>query len=200
MSLFEAIGLVPDMDKAIAASQFDPYNIEASFGSLGFDEATNTFTSSLSPEFQQMLGDWTTQMQNIDPQKQFEMMQAQAAPYEQQQQLGLENRLFSQGLMQHSAQDQPGGARRSLFDSQQNAMMQRQLGAQDWASSNRQNLLNSILGIQGMESGLFNMGMGMGSIGMQGQMQASNLMGQQATAGSNIMGNVLGGLTMGAMI
>ncbi len=86
----------------------------------------------------------------IDPTQQLNLFRKMAAPFEEQQRLGLENRLFAQGLMGASTVDDPGGARRSLFDAQAQADLMRQTQAVDWANRERQQALNQYGMLQGM--------------------------------------------------
>ena len=108
----------------------------------------------------------------------------------------MENRLFSQGRLDHSQVYQPGGAMRGLFDSFANQDLQFQTMAAQQAQQQQMNYLNQILGIGSMEQNLFNAGMGMGQIGMQGQLQSSQLQAQQDAFIPNMLWG-LGGAALG---
>jgi len=197
MSLFQTLGLAPDLSGAIAGAKFDPYNIQTGMGGLRYDEGSRTFTSQLDPALQATRQGLLSQYGQIDPAQQLSLYRQQAQPYEEQQRLGLESRLFSQGQLGHSAVDRPGGARRSLFDAQAQADLQRQAMAQQWAQQQQQGILGQLQGIQGFEKGLFGMGQGMGQLGMQGQQMQTQLRQQQAMAIPDLMQSLLGGAAMG---
>jgi hypothetical protein len=196
-SAFETLGLVSDYDPAIQQAEFNPYNVNMSVGSLSYEPDSRTFSSQLAPEFQSLINQWLPQLSQIDPNQQLGLMRQQAAPFEEQQRLNLENRLFKQGILQHSAVDAPGGARRSLFEAQAGADVQRQMLAQQLATQQRQALLNQILGVQGLEGGLFSAGMGYGQLGQQSQLAQSQLMANQASQIPNLTGNLLTGALTG---
>ena len=194
---FTGFGLLePDLGPAQQAAEYDPYNINTSYGSLGFDESTGTFNSKLSPELMSIQSGLFGQYGQVSPEQQLELMRTQAAPYNQAATQGLENRLFSQGRLDHSQVYEEGGAMRGLFDAQANQDLQFQMMAEQQAQAAQMNYLNQILGLQGMESSLYNASMGQGSLGMQGQMQQSNLQAQQdAFLGNALFG--LGGAALG---
>ena len=193
--------LTPDTSGAQAQAEFNPYNINASYGSLGYDPASRTFTSQLSPELMNMQSGLFSQYGQINPEQQLALMREQAAPYNQAASQQLENRLFSQGRLDASQEYGAGGAMRGLFDSFANQDLQMQMSAQQQAQAAQMNYLNQILGINNMENSLFNAGMGMGNIGMQGQLQQSNLQAQQDAFMSNAIfgmgGAALGGWASG---
>lgn len=174
---FDVLGLTPDMGGAIQAAQFDPYNVQSSFGSLNYDPSQRLFSTSLNPQI--------TQGFNTDPMQTLGLMRQQAAPYQQQERLNLENRLFSQGLLQHSAVDQPLGARRSLFDAQQQQDFGFQLQSQAQA-------LQNLLAMAGLEQNLFGMGAGMGQLGQQAAGNVAGLMAQEAAVVPNLIGSAIG--------
>lgn len=89
-----------------------------------------------------------SQAGNIDPQQQLDLYRQMSAPFEEQQRLNLENRLFAQGRLGASAVDRPGGERRSLFDAQAQADLMRQTQAMDWANQQRGALLGQFGGLR----------------------------------------------------
>ena len=190
MSLFEALGLVPDYGEAIEAAQQDPLNVRSLFGGLTYQDGR--VTTQLAPELQQQVTGIYERLGQIDPSQQLGLLRQQAAPYEQQQRLDLENRLFSQGLMGASVVDRPGGARRSLFEAQAGSDLQRQLLAEQMAQQQRASLFGELQNIYGMEQGLFG-----AAYGYPQNNQVSNLLAQQAGFGPGLMGNLLGGAMMG---
>ena len=206
MALFSgitnALGLTEDPGKAAGMAQYTPYNINASYGQTNYDPATRTFNSSLDPRMQQMQQSLFGQFDQYDPNAYLQMLRQQAAPYEQQQSLGLENRLFSQGRLEHSAVDQPGGARRSLFDSFANADLQRQLGANQWAQQGRSGLMDQMGWFNALENSMWNPLAQQGQIGASGQQMAGQLYGNQSQFNSsmtntifeNIAGGIMGGM------
>lgn len=204
MSLFgsamDFLGLTPDMGGAINAAQFNPYNVNQSTGSVNYDAASRTFNSQLNPQLQGIQQGLFSQYGAVDPTQQLNLMRQQAQPFNEQMGLNLENRLFKQGLTGASVVDQPGGARRSFFDSVLNQDMGFQMQAQQQAQQQQMAYLQQLLGISGMENNMFSNAMGMGGIGMQGQMQQSNLMGQSAMAMPNLLGSLLGGAAQGFMM
>ena len=195
---FTGFGLLePDLGEAQQAAEFNPYNINASYGSLAYDPESRTFTSSMSPELMGIQQGLFSQYGQISPEQQLSLFREQAAPYNQAASQQLENRLFSQGRLDASQEYQPGGAMRGLFDAQANQDLQFQMMSAQQAQAQQMNYLNQILGIGSMEQNLFNAGMGMGQIGMQGQLQQSNLQAQQDAFGLNaILG--LGGAALGS--
>ena len=194
MSLFEAIGLVPDYGDAIAALQQDPRNIQSLFGGVSYQDGQ--ISSQLDPRLRAQVGDIYRQLGRVDPRQQLGLLRQQAAPFEEQQRLGLENRLQAQGLLGASLVDQPGGARHSLFSAQSSADLQRQLLAQQMAQQQRASLFGELGNIFGMEQGLFSASYGQPSA----QEGIANLLAQQASFGPQIMGSILGGATAGLMI
>ena len=193
----ETLGLTPDLSGAIKAAEFNPYNINTSYGSLNYDKDSRTFTSQLDPALQGIQQGLFSQYGQVDPTQQLALMRQQAAPFQQQSMLNMENRLFKQGLTQASVVDQPGGARRSLFDSIMNQDLSMQLQAQQQAQQEQTNYLNQILGISGLEQNMFRSGMGMGQLGMQGQSNVASLMMQQAQAESGLNQALFGGAVLG---
>ena len=118
-------------------------------------------------------------------------MREQAAPYEQAQYQGLENRLFSQGLLGASKVDQPGGPRRSLFDSFANADLNRQIQAQQLAQQSQASILNQIFGLTNLEQSLFAPQATFGSIQTGAGANVANLQAQEASFIPNLFGNLL---------
>lgn len=172
----DAFGLTDSKagEEAAKMAQFNPYNIRSSYGSLDYDRANRTFTSSMDPRLQGITSGLFSRYGQVSPEQQLSLFRQQAAPFNEQAMLNLENRLFSQGRLDHSALDQPGGARRGLFDSILNQDLQFQLMAEQQAQQAQNNYLNQILGLTGLEQNLFNAGMGMGQIGIQGQIAGAN--------------------------
>ena len=101
-------------------------------------------------------------------------MREQAAPLEQQQMLGAENRLFQQGLLSSSSGAERIGA---LYEAQRRADVQRQMQGYGMAQDVQQSLFNR--GLQGMEAGIGIEGLP-GTL-MQQSIGASG--GQQAASG-----------------
>ena len=223
----DALGLTDSgaAAEAAAMAQFKPYNINTTFGGVNYtaptgpqitsyetvpdgfggvtkkpiwSEATpGEFSTSLDPRLLGLSTAAMNELGQINPAQQLSLFRQQAAPFEEQQRLGLENRLFAQGRLDHSQVDQPGGIRRGLFDAQANADMMRQLQARDWANQQRAALLGQIGTIQGMEQGLFGPAMGMGQLGQAGSTAAAQMMMQGSMNTQNFFGSLLGGGLMG---
>lgn len=192
--------LVPDMGGAADAAEFKPYNIQSSYGDLAFDPATRTFTSSLDPGLARLQSSYRSRLGSVSPAQELSLFRQQAAPYNEAAALNLENRLFSQGRLDHSQVYQPGGAMRGLFDAQAQQDLAFQQQAISNAMAREAQLYNQYTGLFAPEQSLFNMGMGMGNIGMQGQLQQSQLRGQEAQYMPNLMSSLLGGGLMGFMM
>ena len=188
-----------DTSGATAAAQFNPYNIQSSYGSLNYDPTNRLFTSAIDPQIQGSVDRLWSQYGQISPEQQLSLFRQQAAPFNEAQSLGLENRLFSQGRLDHSQVDQPGGARRSLFDSFANQDFGFQQQATAQSQQAQTNFINQILGLMAPEQNLFNAGMGLGQIGAQGQIAGANIQGQaglqQQQLGYNIFNDILGGVS-----
>lgn len=195
-SAFDMLGLGPDLSGAINTAAYNPYNVQTSYGGLTYDDQNRTFTSALSPELQGIQSGLFSQYGQVNPNQQLDLFRQQAAPYNEAQYLDMENRLFSQGRLGHSQVYNPGGQMRGLFDAQANQDLQFQLMAQQQAQQAQQNYLNQILGISNMENSLFNASMGQGQIGMQGQLQQSQLQAQQDAFMPNAIWG-LGGAALG---
>ena len=194
---FTGFGLLePDMGEAQAQAEFKPYNINASYGSLGYDPSSRTFTSQLSPELMGIQSGLFSQYGQINPEQQLSLFREQAAPFNQAASQNLENRLFSQGRLDASQEYAPGGAMRGLFDSFANQDLQFQQMAAQQAQAQQMNYLNQILGLGNFEQNLFNAGLGAGQIGMQGQLQQSQLQAQQDAFLPNALWG-LGGAALG---
>ena len=187
----------PDLGGATAAASFNPYDISTSYGSATYSPTDRTFTSQLDPRLQSAMSGLFSQYGAIDPAQQLNLMREQAQPYEQAQSLGLENRLFSQGLMGASKVDQPGGARRSLFDSFQNADLNRQIQAQQLAQQSQANILNQIFGLTNLEQSLFAPQASFGAIQTGAGANQANLMAQEASFIPNLIGNLGGSAIQG---
>lgn len=129
----------------------------------------------------QLLGELSA----IDPRQQLNLFRQMAAPFEEQQRLGLENRLFAQGLMGASTVDKPGGARRSLFDAQAQADLMRQTQAMDWANQQRQSVLGQYGNLRGLDMARRQQALGeYGTLqGMRQQEKAQDLAGYGALQG-----------------
>ena len=198
-SITDAIGLTDSKagERAAAAAQFNPYNINTSFGGVDYDRATRTFSSQLDPRLSGLMGGYMGELGQIDPRQQLSLFRQQAAPFEQAQSQALENRLFSQGRLDASQEYAPGGAMRGLFDSFQQADLMRQMQARDWANAQRAALLGQIGGIQGMEMGLFSPAQQMGALGAGGQQMGAQMMMQGSMNTQNFLGSLIGGSMMG---
>ena len=206
----EAIGLTPDLSGIAAQSGFNPVNIQSGTGSLAFDPESKTFTSQLSPELQQLqqglfqqLGGFQ-QRAPFDTEKALGLLREQAAPFEEQQRLNLEQRLFKQGLTGASMVNRPGGARGSLFQAQQSGDLARQLAAQQLSQQQQTTegnlqaqLMSQLFGIGGQEQGLFSAGQGFSQLEQQGRQNQANILMQQEMASSDLIGNLLGGAALG---
>jgi len=188
--------LSPDTSGAQAKAEFNPYNINASYGSLAYDPSNRTFTSQMDPRLSGIQSGLFSQYGQVSPEQQLSLFRQQAQPYNEAAYQGLENRLFSQGRLDASQEYGAGGAMRGLFDSFANQDLQFQQMAAQQAQAQQMNYLNQILGIGSMEQNLFNAGMGMGQIGMQGQLQQSNLQAQQDAFLPNALFG-LGGAALG---
>lgn len=197
-----SFGLLGDTSAEEAAQQASaaigkvkPTDIQTSLGGLTFGD--NVFTTALDPRLQQIQGGLLGQIEGLESGSTLGMLRQQAAPFEEQQRLALENRLFSQGLLGASGVDQPGGARRSLFEAQAQADLARQLQAQQLMMQQRGSLFGGLGAISGIERGLF--GTSMGMFGQQlGQTQAAQapLMqaGQSTTSAmQGLVASALGG-------
>ena len=169
----------PDLGDAQAQAEFRPYNVNSSYGSLNYDPSNRTFTSQLDPRLQELQSGLFSQYGQISPDQQLSLFRQQAQPYNQAASQQLENRLFSQGRLDASQEYAPGGAMRGLFDSFANQDLQFQQMAQQQAQAAQMNYLNQLLGLGNFEQNLFNAGLGAGQIGMQGQLQQSQLQAQQ---------------------
>ena len=192
--VFDGVGsmLTPDLSGAQAAAAFNPYDISTSYGSASYNPTDRTFSTSLDPRLQSAMSGLFSQYGAIDPTQQLNLMREQAAPYEQAQYQGLENRLFSQGLLGASKVDQPGGARRSLFDSFANADLNRQIQAQQLAQQSQASILNQIFGLTNLEQSLFAPQATFGSIQTGAGANVANLQAQEASFIPNLFGNLLG--------
>ena len=172
--------------------------INTSFG--GTDLSGASANVNLSPEMLDIQQQIYGQYGQATPDSLFNLMQQQIAPYREQRALGLENRLFSQGLMGASRVDQPGGARRSLFDSFGNQDLQMQLAARGQAMNEQTSLFNQLTGISNIENQMLNASLGFGAqaIGadqfnrnMQwgADVNRSNIMGEGITGAMSAFGN-----------
>ena len=189
-SITDAIGLTDTgaMEAAAQAAQFNPYNVESSYGSLGYNPATRTFTSSISPDIQRLQAQqlfragstdpalaqlqrgfftgataedprlsalqsrYFDQLGQVSPTQELDLFRQQAAPYNQAASQAVENRLFSQGRLDHSQAYRPGGVMRGLWDAQ----AQQDLGFQQQAIQNARareaQLLGQFSGVRGLQS------------------------------------------------
>ncbi len=114
------------------------------------------------------------------------LLRQQAQPFEAQQRLDMESRLFKQGLLGASQPYTSTGAMGSLFREQAQADVQRQLVAQQQA-------LQNLLGIAGLEQGLFSLSAGMAPYAAG----TSGLMASGAMTLPNLIGAGIGGLAAG---
>ena len=197
----DVLGLSPDLSGAIGQAQFNPYNIQSSAGSLNYDPNSRSFNSQLNPQLSNIQRGLFSQFGQANPEQQLSLFRQQAAPFNEAQSLGLENRLFSQGRLDHSQVDQPGGARRGLFDAQLNQDFGFQQQAQQQSQQQQMALIQQLLGINSLESGLFSQGQGFGQIQQQGNTTAAGLQAQQDSFGPNaffgLLGAGLGGYAAG---
>ena len=195
---FDALGLTPDMSGAINAAAFDPYNIQTSYGGANYDAENRLFSTSLNPALQGVMGGLQEQYGQINPEQQLNLMRERAQPYNEAMGQGIENRLFSQGLLGASKEYQPGGQMRGFFDSVMNQDMGFQLSAQQQAQQQQTNLLNQIFGLAGLENNLFGQQQQFGALQTGAGANQASLMAQQAMAVPNLVGNIISGGVQGA--
>jgi hypothetical protein len=193
------LGLTPDLGDAAQSAQFNPYNINQSFGSLSYDPESRSFTSQLNPHLQGIQQSLFSQYGKTDPMQQLGLMRQQAQPYNEAMGQGIENRLFSQGLMGASKEYQPGGQMRGFWDSVLNQDMGFQLSAQQQAQQAQQNYLNQLLGLGNLEQGLFGNVTNLGSVQTGAGANVANIQATGAMALPNLIGSLGGGAIQGIM-
>lgn len=176
----DALGITTDPSKYSDMAQFNPYNIESTYGSLAYDPTSRTFTSSLSPEMQGIQQGLFSQYGQSGAGDYLNLMRQQAAPYNEAMGQGIENRMFSQGLTGASKEYQPGGQMRGFWDSVMNQDMGFQLQADQMAQQNQMNLLNQLFSISNLQNSLFNAGQGMGGLQVTGAGNAAKVGGSIA--------------------
>ncbi|MBT8145453.1 MAG: hypothetical protein KJN90_01290 [Gammaproteobacteria bacterium] len=197
--LTDAIGLTDSKagERAAAAAQFNPYNIQTSFGGVDYDRQNRLFSSNLDPRLTGLSGGYLNELGGVSPEQTLSLFRQQAAPFNEQMLLGNENRLFSQGRMDFSPEYQEFGQTRGLYDAILNQDMGFQLQAAQEADRRRAALLGQIGGIQGMEMGLFSPAQQMGALGAGGQQMGAQLGMQGSMNTQNFLGSLLGGGLMG---
>lgn len=192
----DTIGMtnVRRMEEAADAARFSPYNIQSGYGSLTYDPSQRLFTSSVSPDVQRLQDRYLLGLERISPQSELGIMREQAQPYNEALMTGMENRLFSQGRLDHSQVYAPGGPMRGLFDAMlnQDLIFQQQARQNAWARE--QQLLRNYMGLFAPEQNLFQAGMGMGQIGMQGQMTGANILAESSEQLPKAMDSIIGGI------
>lgn len=200
----DAVGLTNTSgmeDAARAAAQStQPWGLNTSFGSVTPDYQNKTLTGNVDPRFAGYQNRLFSQLGQVSPDQQLALMRQQAEPYNQAASQGLENRLFSQGRLDHSQVYQPGGAMRGLFDAQFNQDLSFQQQAQQQAWGREQQLLGSLLSSYGPEQSLFGQAFGGGAASGQGGMAGAQILSQSAMQMPNLMSSLLGGATMGMMM
>lgn len=164
------------LERALAMSEFNPYNINTGFGGVGFD-GNNAYTY-LDPRFQnlsnQLLGGasgFFDQINSFDPmevtQQQFGLMESILNPIRDRERGDLESRLLSQGRLGSTG----GGITQGEFEGNIDRSRQQQLyNALQQGQATQQHLL-------GMGSGMLTQGIGiermpLDLIGMGGQLGA----------------------------
>lgn len=185
------LGLTPDMSGAADAAQFNPYNINSSFGTLSYNPASRSFSTVSQPglnlfrtnlekqnqmgmpgiRMRQLPGLWDQQgsiYNTVSPQTELDLLRSQADPYNQAQYKNLESRLFKQGRLGASQEYDAGGAMRGLFDSQ----AQQDLAFQQQAIGNAMARENQAMQREGQ---LFDMSLQGGNYAMQKQTMQSML-------------------------
>lgn len=201
----DALGLTNDPGEAAGMAQYNPYNINASYGNVDYDPASRTFTSQLDPRMQQMQQSLFGEFGNYNADNYLSLLRQRAAPQNEANYQGLENRLFSQGRLDHSQAYQPGGAMRGLFDAQAQQDLGFQIGADEWAMNQRSNLMDQMGWFNQLESGLWNPLAQQGQIGAAGQRTAAGIYGNQQQFNSamthdiykQIAGGIMGGIGLG---
>ena len=203
MALFsgitDALGLTTDPDKYSQMAQFNPYNIRSSYGSLAYDPSTRTFTSSVNPEISRLQSQFLSRMGQTSPESELGLFRQMAEPYNRAASEGLENRLFSQGRLDHSQVYEPGGAMRGLYD----AFSQQDLGFQQRALANsraeEQRLMDNYRSLFGFDTSLFNMGQGMGSLQVQGAGNAAQVGAGVSMSNNAMMKEIYDSIAQGIM-
>ena len=166
-------------------------------GGIGAAPGGRALTTNVDPRWTDYQNSLFSQMGSISPDEQLALMRQQAAPYNEAASLGLENRLFSQGRLDHSQPYQAGGAMRGLWDAQLNQDLSFQQQAQQQAWQREQQLLGSLLSSYGPEQALLAQSFGGGAAAGQGGMQGAQILSQSAMQMPNLMSSLLGGATMG---
>jgi hypothetical protein len=197
----DAIGLTnhAGMEAAAAASaqSTQPWGLFSSYGSVTPDRANKTLTTTLDPRWAAYQNSLFGQLGTTSPDQQLALLRQQAQPYNEAAYQGLENRLFSQGRLDHSQVYQPGGAMRGLFDAQLNQDLSFQQMAQQQAWQREQQLLGSLLSSYGPEQSLISSAFGGGVSSGQGGLAGAQILSQSAMQMPNLMSSLLGGATMG---
>jgi hypothetical protein len=181
---------VDNAAKLAESIKFTPYNISSGMGRTYVDPATGEMKSELAPEWQNaqnaLMGSFYGNMQqaNMDPmqasQYAYNMGSQLNAYQDEQNRLGLENRLLSQGMLGSTG----GGTQmRSLYDS----MNQRDLAREAQSLNLGQDMLNQYQNralaaynpawnTQTQFANQVNQSGSLGGQALQGQMAGANLM------------------------
>lgn len=197
------------LERAMAAAQFDPWNVFGGMSSAIFDRDNKSVRTELSPEYQQLRDSLFGTTSNLFNQAAatnpaevasmwYNNLSQLSAGDENQARLNLENRLFSQGMLGST-----GGAQRmnALEDSLSDARLAREMNAWQFGQGMQQNLFNQALqGLLGMQSIDLNamqpiqIGMGIGqgnqSVGAAMMPTIMDHYGTQANAISGLFGNL----------
>lgn len=196
--LTDALGLTTNPYIAADMAAYNPYAINTGYGGAAYDAQNRRFQSSLSPQFQAMQQGLFNQYAGMSPDNYLNLMRQRAAPGNQAAYEGLENRLFSQGRLDHSQVNQPGGAMRGLFDSFANQDLGFQLSADQMSDQFQNSIMDRLFGLAGLEKSLYDPLYQQGSLDVQASGNAANAFANQANSNQNmiggIVGSVLGGL------
>lgn len=191
------LGLTPDLSGAAQSAQFNPYNINQSFGSLSYDPSSRSFSSSLSPELSGIQSGLFSQYGQVNPQQQLSLFRQQAAPFNEQMGQDIENRLFSQGMLGASRPYEEGGQMRGFWDSVQNQDFGFQQQAQQSSQQAQMNYLQQLLGLGNLEQGLFGNVANLGSVQTGAGANVANIQATQGMALPNLIGSAIGGAAQG---
>ena len=196
--LTDSLGLTTNPYIGADMAAYDPYAINTGYGGAAYDAQNRRFQSSLSPQYQQLQQGLFNQYNSYDPNNYLSLMRQRAAPGNQANYQGLENRLFSQGRLDHSQVYEPGGAMRGLFDAQQQQDLGFQLSADQMSNQFQNSIMDRLFGLAGLEKSLYDPLYQQGSLDVQASGNAaqafSNQAGQNQSGITGIVGSVLGGL------
>ena len=154
---------------------FSPRSVQTGVGTAAFGKDGDAY-SKLSPELQQiftgLLGRSQDQAQLAQsPQASLQFLQEQYNPMFQEQQTGLESRLFNQGLLGSTSGTMQ---QRELRQGQNQALMQQAMQQQQQAQQNSQGLLSQAIGLKQLPGQ---------QIGLGSQLGQPYLQAQEGTAG-----------------